>query len=112
MTIKMLDSNNGQLFAQCLIPNGEYSKYVERVTDSSRYFVLKITNGERHAFIGLGFEDRNDAFDFNCALSDFKQTFVDKEAQAAAAPKIQGLSKDLSLKEGQKISLNLKGVVP
>merc|ERR1719277_2358809 len=104
----MIDSGSGQLFAQCNIPNGEHEKYVERVVDSSRYFVLKITNGQRHAFIGLGFEDRNDAFDFNCTLSDFKSTFVDREKEAEQAPAVGETSQDLSLKEGQKITVNIK----
>mmetsp|Transcript_21551 Transcript_21551/g.50219 ORF Transcript_21551/g.50219 Transcript_21551/m.50219 type:complete len:343 (+) Transcript_21551:75-1103(+) len=108
--IKMIDASSGQLFAQCSIPNGEHEKYVERVTDSSRYFVLKITNGQRHAFIGLGFEDRNDAFDFNCTLRDFKSTWVDRDKQVDELPVPQVPSKDLSLKEGQKITINLKGM--
>lgn len=42
---------------------------VESVTDSSRYFVLKISDGSgRTAFIGIGFADRGDAFDFNVTL--------------------------------------------
>lgn len=113
LAIKMLDSTSGQLFAQCQIPNGEHDKYVERVIDSSRYFVLKITNGDRHAFIGLGFEDRNDAFDFNCALADFKSTYVDKcedsaggDGEAAAREP----AKDLALKEGQKITIKMPGL--
>lgn len=112
LTVKLLDANSGQLFAQCSVPNGDHESYIERVTDSSRYFVLKITNGARHAFIGLGFEERNDAFDFTASLSDFKSTFVDRESEVAAAPKIEGPAKDLSLKEGQKITVNLKGLVP
>lgn len=107
--IKLLDSSSGDLFAQCLIPKGEHELYVERVVDSSRYFVLKITNGQRHAFIGLGFEDRNDAFDFNCTLSDFKSTWVEKEKPVEAVSS-QGPAKDLSLREGQKITINIKGV--
>eukprot|EP00747_Dinoflagellata_sp_TGD_P168326 gnl/TRDRNA2_/TRDRNA2_194467_c0_seq1.p1 gnl/TRDRNA2_/TRDRNA2_194467_c0~~gnl/TRDRNA2_/TRDRNA2_194467_c0_seq1.p1 ORF type:complete len:428 (+),score=106.67 gnl/TRDRNA2_/TRDRNA2_194467_c0_seq1:112-1395(+) len=110
LTIKMLDGSSGQLFAQCQIPNGDHDSYVERVLDSSRYFVLKITNGARHAFIGLGFEDRNDAFDFNVSLNDFKTTYVDRDVPATAETKIQGPSKDLSLKEGQKITVNLKNL--
>merc|ERR1719229_924973 len=106
----MVDSNSGQLFAECKIPRGEHDKYVERTIDSSRYFVLKITNGQRHAFIGLGFEDRNDAFDFNCTLSDFKSTFIDREKEAEQPPKSETPSQDLSLKEGQKITVNIKGL--
>ena len=41
--------------------------------DSGRYFVLRITNDKgRHAFIGICFNERNDAFDFNVALAEFK----------------------------------------
>eukprot|EP00928_Gymnodinium_smaydae_P004699 TRINITY_DN1159_c0_g4_i1.p1 TRINITY_DN1159_c0_g4~~TRINITY_DN1159_c0_g4_i1.p1 ORF type:complete len:425 (-),score=125.17 TRINITY_DN1159_c0_g4_i1:94-1368(-) len=109
LSIKLLEAGGEKLFAQCAIPNGEHDKYVERVTDSSRYFVLKITNGARHAFIGLGFEDRNDAFDFNCSLSDFKTSMVDHGANgASAAPSAP--AKDFSLKEGQKISISFKGL--
>lgn len=110
LTIMMLDASNGQLFAQCVIPNGDHDKFVERAVDSSRYFVLKVTNGQRHAFIGLGFEDRNDAFDFNCCLSDFKTTYVDRDRDKSGEHKIQEPAKDLSLKEGQKIVVNLRGI--
>mmetsp|Transcript_65099 Transcript_65099/g.121318 ORF Transcript_65099/g.121318 Transcript_65099/m.121318 type:complete len:277 (-) Transcript_65099:62-892(-) len=110
MSIKLLDAASEALFAQCSIPNGEHEKFVERVVDSSRYFVLKITNGARHAFIGLGFEERNDAFDFNCCLADFKSRFVDRENEVDAAPKVQAPPKDLSLKEGQKIKISIAGL--
>merc|ERR1711920_18045 len=93
----------------CVIPNGEHEKYVERVTDSSRYWVLKIVNGQRHAFIGFGFSDRNDAFDFNCVLSDFKRTYVDKDSDSAIASQLEPM-RDLSLKDGDKIVLNLNNV--
>ncbi len=44
------------------------------VTDSGRYFVLKIVNDQgRHAFIGIAFNERNDAFDFNVALQEHKK---------------------------------------
>ncbi|CAK9080155.1 unnamed protein product [Durusdinium trenchii] len=108
LSVKLLDGGSGNLFAQCAIPNGDYTNYVERVVDSSRYFVLKITNGDRHAFIGLGFEDRNDAFDFNCTLADFKSTWIDREKEAET-PQPAVPSKDLSLKEGQTIKINLPG---
>eukprot|EP00927_Polykrikos_kofoidii_P078555 TRINITY_DN7536_c0_g1_i1.p1 TRINITY_DN7536_c0_g1~~TRINITY_DN7536_c0_g1_i1.p1 ORF type:complete len:380 (-),score=77.50 TRINITY_DN7536_c0_g1_i1:205-1239(-) len=107
--IKMVDATSNELFAQCTIPLGEHEKYVERVTDSSRYFVLKIQNGSRHAFIGVGFQERNDAFDFNCSLADFKKTWVDRD-EVSDAPQEQQPARDLSLKEGQKIQIKLKGL--
>lgn len=36
--------------------------------------MLKIEDGNgKHAFIGLGFNERNEAFDFNVALSDHEK---------------------------------------
>ena len=64
---KLEDRNNGQLFAES--PITEYpTKDIESVNDSSRYFVLRIQNQGRSAFIGVGFADRGDSFDFNVAL--------------------------------------------
>merc|ERR1719323_2208752 len=107
--IRMIEPSSGQLFAQCLIPGSEYEKYVEPVVDSSRYFVLKITNGQRHAFIGLGFEDRSESFDFKCALSDCRNKGGNHTASDGLPERNDSPARDLSLKEGQRITVNLKG---
>lgn len=74
--IRLEDGRTGELFAVC--PYEENKGCVESVTDSSRYFVLRIEDQERHAFIGLGFLDRSQAFDFNVALQDhFKYSVFD-----------------------------------
>lgn len=112
MTIRLLHANTGDLFAQCVIPDGEHEKYVEKVLDSSRYFVLRIANGQRHAFIGFGFSERGDAFDFTCCLQDFKSTFVDREKECNEEATDLPPVRDLSLKEGEKIVVNLKGLAP
>ena len=56
---------------------------VEAVTDSSRYFVIRIMDdGGRSAFIGIGFSDRSDSFDLNVALQDhFKGVKKEVEIQ-------------------------------
>ncbi|KAH0616312.1 hypothetical protein JD844_027339 [Phrynosoma platyrhinos] len=106
--IKLEDKVSGELFAQA--PIDQYPGIaVETVTDSSRYFVIRIQDDNgRSAFIGIGFGDRGDAFDFNVALQDhFKwvkqETEISKESQEIDnRPKL-----DLGFKEGQTIKLNI-----
>ena len=71
--LKLEDKSSGELFAAC--PVEAYpGPAVEAVTDSSRYFVIKIVDdGGRSAFIGMGFSDRSDSFDLNVALQDHFQ---------------------------------------
>uniref|UniRef100_A0A672T5D7 Adaptin ear-binding coat-associated protein 1 n=1 Tax=Sinocyclocheilus grahami TaxID=75366 RepID=A0A672T5D7_SINGR len=91
--IKLEDKVSGELFAQA--PVNEYPGIaMETVSDSSRYFVLRIQDDNgRSAFIGVGFGDRGDAFDFNVALQDHfkwvKQENEIKSSQAAdSGPKL------------------------
>ncbi len=83
---------------------------VDRCIDSSRYFVLRIQNAQgRHMFIGLAFNERNDAFDFNTALEDSRREKV-AEKKAAAAPLLVGnrvSSVDYKMKEGEKIKVSI-----
>merc|ERR1712130_356879 len=67
------DRGSNELFAAC--PIDQYpGPAVEAVTDSSRYFVIKIVDdGGRSAFIGMGFSDRADSFDLNVTLQDHFQ---------------------------------------
>ncbi len=82
---------------------------MEKVLDSSRYFVLRIEHQGRHAFVGLGFNERNNAFDFNVAVSDHKRD-LEREAEvakikqaAASEPQL-----DFSFKEGEKITISVQ----
>ncbi|MQM00873.1 hypothetical protein Taro_033624 [Colocasia esculenta] len=83
--IRLEDPNSGELFAACFVQPGQRENSVETVLDSSRYFVLRIEDGRgKHAFIGLGFTERNEAFDFNVALSDHDK-YVRREQEKEAA---------------------------
>jgi len=104
--LKLEDKNSGELFAAC--PVDAYpGPSVEAVTDSSRYFVLKIVadNG-RSAHIGMGFSDRADSFDMNVTLQDHFQG-VKKEEKISKEVLEPGPQLDLAFKEGQTIKVNI-----
>lgn len=105
LAIILMDANNN-VFAVCKVTD---DAAVERTLDSGRYFVLRITNEQgRHAFIGIAFNERNDAFDFNVALSEFKSELEREElANKLSSDVPVGPMKDMSLKEGEKIKIKI-----
>ncbi|KAA8550740.1 hypothetical protein F0562_002424 [Nyssa sinensis] len=112
--IRLEDPNSGELFAACFVHPGQRENSVEPVLDSSRYFVLKIEDGRgKHAFIGLGFAERNEAFDFNVALSDHEK-YVTREHEKESGEASDESHVDIHpavnhrLKEGETIRINVK----
>jgi len=103
--IRLVHTQNGETFAECPV----YPGSVEGVTDSSRYFVLRVEDRatKRHAFLGMGFQERGEAFDFNAALQDHDRRVADAKQiasrAAAGAPAV-----DYSLHAGQTIHVELK----
>ena len=126
------------LFAQSTIKVGaddhkKLEHWVESVIDSSRYFAVRIRDSKtgREAFIGVGFRERNDATNFRMTMEDycnalrkeekaqelhrqFEQSIEDqscekedgvREGQSSLPPAMS----NLSLKEGEKIHINIKG---
>jgi hypothetical protein len=58
--------------------------------------------------VGVGFPERNDSFDFVAALEDFRRQL--KAAKGGPTTKETSSGKDYSLKEGEKISINIPGM--
>lgn len=104
--IFLMNADDNRVFACCPVTD---DAAVERCVDSGRYFVLRITNPQgKHAFIGIAFNERNDAFDFNVALSEHKASVERSEAPIQVAASLG----DLSIGEGEKIKLkNISGAV-
>jgi hypothetical protein len=107
--VLLVDRNSGSIFAVCPVKDGA----VDRCTDSSRYFVLRVENANgQHIFVGMAFNERNDAFDFNTSLEDARR---EKEVEANMA-KLQvegaevGPSKDYKMKAGEKIHIPVSKV--
>ena len=74
--VRLEDTITGKSFAVCTVNTKPGApKAVEKVIDSSRFFVLRIENNGKHAFIGIGFQERTEAFDFNVALQDHQKYF-------------------------------------
>ncbi|KAJ1023651.1 hypothetical protein NDA18_004637 [Ustilago nuda] len=126
-SIRLEDANTGELFAEC--PYDVTGTSVEPVLDSSRYFVLRVESegphGKKKAYIGMGFQDRSDSFDFNVALQDWtkrQKAAANRAANPTAddnegslihegpSPHLPtGPKKDFSLKEGETFAIKLPG---
>ncbi|EPQ57911.1 adaptin ear-binding coat-associated protein 1 NECAP-1 [Gloeophyllum trabeum ATCC 11539] len=83
---------------------------VDAVLDSSRYFVIRVEDEGKKAYIGMGFAERTDSFDFSqrykAKLNPPSPTTEDPFSSPAAPT---GPKKDYSLKEGQTFSINIPG---
>ncbi|KAI0317469.1 hypothetical protein OF83DRAFT_1243796 [Amylostereum chailletii] len=111
-SILLEDSSTGSLFAKT-----EYDPMkppIEAVLDSSRYFVVRIEDKGKKAYIGMGFAERTDSFDFNVALQDYSKRWKARlnppSPTEEASPHVPaGPKKDYSLKEGQTFSISIPG---
>jgi hypothetical protein len=113
--IVLEDPSTGQLFAAA--PYAD-ANVVEPVVDSSRFFAVMVRDPEgRRAMLGVGFEERSDAFDFGVALQEARKA-LGFEGRADRGPRTgkqhdeaskEEAAKDYSLKEGETITVNLGG---
>lgn len=115
--ILLEDPNTGELFA-----GAPYTSVtvVQQAQDSSRFFAVRVVGeGGMKATLGIGFEDRSPAFDFSIALGEVRKVLGFESSSsagggAAAAKGLQGKpeadsKKDFSLKEGEKITIQVGG---
>lgn len=101
------DPSTGNVFAEAPL---NHPNALEGCLDSSRYFVLRVVQGTRHAFIGVGFQERNDAFDFKFQCSEAIKAVDDYEKQKTQpqeAVPITSSGTDYSLHG--KITINVPG---
>ncbi|WVF66584.1 hypothetical protein IAT40_001324 [Kwoniella sp. CBS 6097] len=113
--IRLEDSGTGELFAQ--VAYATPWSMVEPVLDSSRYFVLRVEGeGGQRAYIGIGFQERGEAFDFQVALQAFvKRSNPSSSSDSSDPTSSSGPSKpaappkDYSLKEGQTFTIKIPG---
>ena len=84
--------------------------------DSSRFFAIRVVGGGgRKATLGIGFEERPDAFDFGISLQDagkvlgFEEKTLGQQGRGGSqkGPVKQEVKRDYSLKEGETITVNL-----
>ncbi|KAK4175869.1 hypothetical protein QBC36DRAFT_17460 [Triangularia setosa] len=83
-------------------------------SDSSRFFALRVSDPStgKKASLGVGFEERSDAFDFNLALQECGKALGFGGGQQPQQERKKGKEeekKDWSLKEGETITINLGG---
>lgn len=127
--IVLEDPSTGQLFAAAPYVD---PAVVEPAIDSSRFFALRVQDGAgRKATLGIGFEERSEAFDFGVGLQEAQKSLSlaggaagaawagsgsgsglasaggRQAGQQAAAGKAE--RRDYSLKEGETITVNLGG---
>ncbi|KAM7495050.1 hypothetical protein LguiB_029659 [Lonicera macranthoides] len=110
--IRLEDKKTGELYARAFLRDGEPHP-VEPVIDSSRYFVLRIEENIggrlRHAFIGIGFRERPEAYDFQAALHDHMKYLNKKKTAEEMEQHFQKTSSaDYSLKDGETLVLQIK----
>ncbi|OAL54455.1 adaptin ear-binding coat-associated protein 1 NECAP-1 [Pyrenochaeta sp. DS3sAY3a] len=120
-TLLLEDAKTGDLFAAAPYTS---ERTVEQALDSSRFFAVTVVGEGRKAVLGMGFEERSEAFDFSIALQDARRVlgFEGSKGSAAGGPGSRGGAgktggksveepkRDFSLKEGETISINLGGL--
>ncbi|EGE04693.1 hypothetical protein TEQG_03867 [Trichophyton equinum CBS 127.97] len=81
---------------------------VEQTLDSSRFFALRVEGEGKKAVLGLGFEERSEAFDFSVALQEARKILSMSTPASLSMASGGDAGKDLSLRPGESISVALR----
>ena len=106
------DGNTSELFAAAPYTS---IAVVQQANDSSRFFAVRVQGeGGMKATLGIGFEDRSPALDFNIALGEARKVLgMESATNGPSGRGTQAKGKDIeskqdfSLKEGQKIHIQV-----
>ena len=99
---------DGTEYAKALIADN-FRDSVQKTVDSSRGYAIKLTSDDgRNMWVGLGFHDRNDGFDFYAAFEDFQKN-REMERNPHLFTNAVRKQKDYSLPPGQLIYVNVGG---
>ncbi|KAG9513999.1 DUF1681-domain-containing protein, partial [Aureobasidium melanogenum] len=111
--IVLEDPKTGDLFAAAPYTS---PAVVEQANDSSRFFAVRVVGeGGMKATLGMGFEERPDAFDFSITLSEARKLLAMEQKLAPGQAQPQHMSKktvdepNFSLKEGESIHVEIGG---
>ncbi|KLJ05497.1 hypothetical protein EMPG_11012 [Blastomyces silverae] len=81
--IVLEDPSTGNLFAAAPYTD---PGAVEHAIDSSRFFAIRVMNDGRKAILGIGFEDRSEAFDFGVTLQEARKVLGFAQGEQALSP--------------------------
>ena len=99
---------DGKIYGSGFISIENLDKYIERCYDSMRFFALTLENANNQkALFWMGFDSRDVAFDFIESFQKIKKNVL-MEIQPNNF-KIEVQKNDYSLKEGEKIKLQIPG---
>lgn len=107
VTLVLEDANSGELFAAAPYTG---TAVVQQANDSSRFFAVRVVGeGGMKATLGLGFEDRAPALDFNIALGEARKVLgLDgNQSGGRGSAVVEEPKQDFGLKEGQKIHIQV-----
>lgn len=96
--VQLIDGD--KLFGECpLYDDPDGPKSLQQATDSRRCFVLRIEQGDQFAYLGINFEDRTVAFNFQSAVLDRNKH---KNVESVAV-------QDRTLHQGERMRVELAG---